>query len=64
MKSSNVLAFMGGVFIGATLALLFAPAKGSETRQKLKEAIDEGVEGRKQEYHKHFPVNREEGSDE
>lgn len=28
MKSSHVLALLGGAVIGATLALLFAPAKG------------------------------------
>ena len=64
MKSSNTLAFLGGALIGATLALLFAPGKGSETREKLRETLDQGVDDLKQEYHKHFPVNQEEGQDE
>ncbi|NLA16105.1 MAG: YtxH domain-containing protein [Bacteroidales bacterium] len=64
MKSSNVLAFMGGALIGATLALLFAPEKGSDTRKKLRETIGQGVDELKHEYHKRFPVNQEEGPDE
>lgn len=32
-----VLAALGGVLTGAALALLVAPNRGSETRQKLKE---------------------------
>ena len=35
MKSSHILALLGGAAIGATLALLFAPAKGTETREKI-----------------------------
>ncbi|HOO68593.1 MAG: YtxH domain-containing protein [Bacteroidales bacterium] len=61
MKSSHILALLGGAAIGATLALLFAPAKGTETREKIKDTIDKGVGEIKKEYQKHFPKNQEEG---
>lgn len=50
--------------MGATIALLFAPAKGSETREKIKEVFDEGVGEIKKEINKRFPKNVEEGADE
>lgn len=34
----SLLAFIAGVVVGASIALVFAPAPGEETRKKLKEA--------------------------
>ncbi|MBK0369640.1 YtxH domain-containing protein [Flavobacterium agrisoli] len=37
----TVLALVTGAAIGAGIGILFAPAKGSETRKKLKEGLDD-----------------------
>ena len=42
-KKSGVGKFIAGAAIGAGLGSLFAPKKGSETRKKLKEKIDDMV---------------------
>ena len=42
MKKENVkimAALTGGIVLGGTLGVLFAPRKGSETRQKIKECF-------------------------
>lgn len=45
MKTTNyLLAFLGGAVVGAAVALLYAPDKGSETRKKISEKVKEGAE--------------------
>ena len=42
MKGLNVLAaFLGGTAIGAAFGILFAPEKGADTRQKIKDILRE-----------------------
>lgn len=36
MKHPALMAFLGGIALGATVALLFAPHKGEVTRRKIK----------------------------
>ena len=41
MSKSGVGTFVTGVAVGATLGILFAPKKGSETREDLRELIED-----------------------
>ncbi|MBO4999470.1 MAG: YtxH domain-containing protein [Bacteroidaceae bacterium] len=42
MKGLNILAaFLGGAAIGAACGILFAPEKGEDTRQKIKDILRE-----------------------
>lgn len=43
-KSNTLLAFLLGGAAGAAIALLFAPATGKETREKIREGMDEAGE--------------------
>jgi gas vesicle protein len=40
-KSNAIAAVIAGVAIGAAIGILFAPDKGSKTRAKLKEGLDD-----------------------
>jgi gas vesicle protein len=39
MKSSTFFAFLGGAVLGATVALLLAPDKGSNTRREIRRRL-------------------------
>lgn len=68
MKASNILALLGGMAIGAIIAILLAPDTGKNTREKInnklkekginltKEQLDEFIEKMK----KHFGIRQEE----
>jgi gas vesicle protein len=48
-KSSNFLAFLLGLTVGAILGILFAPAEGKETRKKIAKYLEE-LEEKGEEY--------------
>ena len=50
MKASTFFTFLGGAALGAMIALLAAPEKGSDTRKKLRRKLKEyGVDLNKEE---------------
>jgi gas vesicle protein len=50
MKSESLLGFIAGAAIGALAGILYAPAKGEETRKKLMEAASEGYDKAREEF--------------
>ena len=50
MKTESLLGFIFGAAVGAVAGVLFAPAKGEETRKKLMEAAAEGYEEVKEDF--------------
>ena len=50
MKASTFFTFLGGAALGAIIALLAAPDKGSDTRKKLRRKLKEyGIDLNKEE---------------
>ena len=47
MKNESVITFLAGAAIGAVLGVLFAPAKGDETRKKVRETSQDSMEALK-----------------
>jgi len=41
MKTKDVLFFLGGTIVGATVALLFAPESGEKTRRRIKRFVED-----------------------
>jgi gas vesicle protein len=50
MKGESLFALFAGVAAGLTLGLLFAPESGKETREKVKNAAEDGLDQVKKAY--------------
>lgn len=46
MKKSNAVAgaFLGGAIVGGIIALLFAPKSGAETREMIRDFVDDEID--------------------
>ncbi len=44
MKTSTLLAFLGGAAIGAGLVLLFTTEEGEKARKAIKDTLDKGID--------------------
>ena len=52
-RVNSVLALLGGAAMGAIIALLLAPVKGEETREKIAEVLREkGIKLNKEDFNK------------
>ena len=51
MKPNTILAFLGGALVGAAIALLYAPEKGSDTRKKIKSMAENEFDAIKDKLH-------------
>ena len=40
-RNNNLIALLAGAVVGVGLGILFAPDKGSKTREKIKEGLDD-----------------------
>jgi gas vesicle protein len=58
-KSNAIVAVIAGAAIGAAIGILFAPDKGSKTRSKLKEGLDDAKHNLKDSFEASSEVLRE-----
>lgn len=48
MKADSLFTFLGGVLVGAAVAILFAPESGDETRRKIRDSFDKEYQSLKE----------------